>query len=111
MTIKYLVKFQSPTTVSWPKIILFLGSPLKSQNLDMPGADEITNTDFDPRPEHLRNAPAYQDHFRNTCLSFPGISEMPIFLTFKPANTLVVAHDHDYLLLTLRTISWKAFQC
>jgi hypothetical protein len=25
---------------------------------------------------------------------------MPIFQTFAPANTLAVAHDHDYLLLT-----------
>ena len=26
---------------------------------------------------------------------------MPIFQTFEPANTLAVAHDHDYLRLTL----------
>jgi hypothetical protein len=56
-------------------------------------ADEFTKIDFNPRPEHLRNAPAYQDDFRNTCRSFPGISEMPIFQTFAPANTLAVAHD------------------
>jgi hypothetical protein len=64
------------------------------------GADEFIKIDFNPRPEHLRNAPAYQDDFRNTCRSFPGISEMPIFQTFEPANTLAVAHDHDYPLLT-----------
>ena len=66
----------------------------------MPGADEFTNMDYDPRPEHLQNAPGYQDYFRNTCLNFSGISEMPIFQTFEPADTLVVAHDHDYLRLT-----------
>ena len=85
---------------SFHKCKRFLGSPLRSQNLDMSGADEITNIDFDRRPEHLRNAPVYQDHFRNTCLSFPGISEMPNFQTFEPANTLAAAHDNDYLLLT-----------
>jgi hypothetical protein len=59
-------------------------------------ADEFTKIDFNPRPEHLRNAPAYQDDFRNTCRSFPGISEMPIFQTFAPANTLAVALLHSY---------------
>ena len=44
--------------------------------------------------------PGYQDHFRNTCLNFSGISEMPIIQSFEPANTLAVAHDHDYLRLT-----------
>ena len=91
---------QTEKLQSFHKCKRIVGSPLKSQNLDMPGADEITNIDFDPRPEHLRNAPAYQYHFRNTCLTFPGISEMPIFQTFEQANTLALAHDHDYLLLT-----------
>ncbi|CAC5399358.1 unnamed protein product [Mytilus coruscus] len=85
---------------SFHKCKRFLGSPLKSQNLDMPGADIFTNMNFDPRPENLRNVPAYQDFFRNTCLNFPGISEMPILKTFQPANTFAVAHDHDYLKLT-----------
>jgi hypothetical protein len=80
---------------SFYKCKRILGSPLKFQNLEMPGADEITNIDFYPRPEHLRNAPAYQYHFRNTCLTFLGISEMSIVQTFEPANTLAVAHDHD----------------
>jgi hypothetical protein len=44
--------------------------------------------------------PGYQDYFRNTCLNFSGISEMPIIQTFEPANTLAVVHDHDYLRLT-----------
>ncbi|CAC5390447.1 unnamed protein product [Mytilus coruscus] len=51
---------------SFHKCKRFLGSPLKSQNLDMPGADEFTNMDFDPRTENLRNVPAYQDFFSNT---------------------------------------------
>jgi len=85
---------------SFHKCKRFLGSPLKTQSLNMPGADEFTNMEFDPRPQHLRNMPGYQDHFRNTCLNFSGISEMPIFQTFEPANTLAVAHDHDYLRLT-----------
>ena len=85
---------------SFYKCKRFLGSPLKTQSLNMPGADKFTNMEFDPRPQHLRNMPGYQDHFRNTCLNFSGISEMPIFQTFEPANTLAVAHDHDYLRLT-----------
>jgi hypothetical protein len=85
---------------SFHKCKRFLGSPLKTQSLDMPGADEFTNMEFDPRPQHLRNMPGYQDHFRNTCLKNSDISEMPIFQTFEPANTLAVAHDHDYLRLT-----------
>ena len=80
---------------SFHKCKRILGSPLKSQNLELPGADEITIIDFYPRPEHLRNATAYQYHFRNTCLTFLGISEMPIGQTFEPANTLAVTHDHD----------------
>ena len=74
----------------------FIGSPVKASSLYLPGADEITNIDFDPRPEAFRNMPSYQDHFRNTCLNFRGISRLPIFQTFEPANILAVAHDHDY---------------
>ena len=85
---------------SFHKCKRFLGSPLKSQNINMPGADEFTNIDFDPRPEHLRNDPGYMDYFRNTCLNFPGISEMPIFQVFEPANTHAIALDHDYFQLT-----------
>ena len=68
---------------------------------DMSGADELTNMDFDPQPNHLRNNVSYTDYFRNTCLNFPGILQMPIFQTFEPANTRAVALDHDYLKSTL----------
>ncbi|XP_052271822.1 uncharacterized protein LOC127872536 [Dreissena polymorpha] len=85
---------------SFHKCKKFIGSPIKANALDMPGAAELTNIDFDPRPEEFRNAANYQDHFRNVCLNFPGISEMPIFQTFEPANTKAVALDHDYLKLT-----------
>ena len=88
-------KFQS-----FHKCKRFLGSPFKTLSLNMSGADEFTNMEFDPKPQHLRNMPGYQDHFRNTCLNFSGFSEMPIFQTFEPANALAVAHDHDYLRLT-----------
>ncbi|KAH3870320.1 hypothetical protein DPMN_033502 [Dreissena polymorpha] len=85
---------------SFHKCKKFIGSPIKANALDMPGAAELTNIDFDPRPEEFRNAANYQDHFRNVCLNFPGISEMPIFQTFEPANTKAVALDHVYLKLT-----------
>ena len=78
----------------------FIWSPLKAKDLKLQGADEFTSMDFDPRPEHLRQHPGYTDYFRNTCLNFPGISSMPIFQMFTPANTHAVAHDHDYLKLT-----------
>lgn len=78
----------------------FIWSPLKAQQLNLQGADEFTKVDFDPRPDHLRQAVGYSDYFRNTCLNFQGISNMPIFQLFTPANTLAVAHDHDYLRLT-----------
>ena len=78
----------------------FKGSPMKASSVDLPGADEFTKVDFDPRPMDDQNNPAYQDYFRNVCLNFQGISKMPIFQTIKPANTLAVAHDHDYLKLT-----------
>ena len=76
----------------------------------MAGADEFTNMDFDPRPEKFRNAVAYQDHFRNTCLNFPGISKMPIYQTIEPSNMLAVAHDHDYLKLTPEDNFLRYFQ-
>ncbi|XP_045172918.2 uncharacterized protein LOC123534648 [Mercenaria mercenaria] len=85
---------------SFHKCKKYLGSPLKADTLDMPGAAELTNIDFDPRPEQFRNSVSYQDHFRNACLNFPGISKMPIFQTFEPANTKAVALDHDYLKLS-----------
>ena len=78
----------------------FVGSPIKAKSLDVLGADEFTNLDFDPRPEQYRDDAAYPELFRNVCLNFPGISEMPIFQTFRPANTYGVAHDHDYLKLS-----------
>ena len=78
----------------------FTGSPLKSNNLDLAGADEFTNMNFDPRPERFRNNKGYLDHFRNVCLNFPGASKMPIYQIFEPSNMLAVAHDHDYLKLT-----------
>ena len=78
----------------------FIWSPLKAKDLKLQGADEFTSIDFDPRPENLRQNPGYTDHFRNTCLNFQGISHMPIFQLFTPANTQAVAHDHDYLKLT-----------
>jgi putative phage-type endonuclease len=82
---------------SFHKCKKFIGSPIKANALDMPGAAELTNIDFDPRPEQFRNAANYQDHFRNACLNFSGISKMPIFQTFEPANTKAIALDHDYL--------------
>lgn len=65
----------------------FLDSHLKAQSLNMTCAAEFTNMDFDPIPQHLRNMPGYQDHFRNTCLNFSGVSEMPISQTFEPVNS------------------------
>ena len=73
---------------------------LKAKYLKLHWADEFTSIDFDPRPEHLRQNPGYTDFFRITCLNFQGISSMPIFQLFTPANTYAVAHDHDYLQLT-----------
>ena len=78
----------------------FVGSPLKANQLNVPGADEITNVTFDPRPPHYRGNPGYQDFFRNTCLNFSGVSTMPVFQLFEPANALAIAKDHDYLKLT-----------
>ena len=75
----------------------YTGSPLKSDELDMPGADEVTNMAFDPRPAPYRNMPGYSSFFQNACLNFNGISEMPIFQIFPPANTFAYAHAHDYL--------------
>jgi hypothetical protein len=85
---------------SFHKCKKYIGSPLKVNTLDMPGADEFTNIDFDPRPDRFINNVNYTDHFRNSMLNFPGISKMPIFQTFKPANARAVAKDHDYLKLT-----------
>ncbi|XP_069133482.1 uncharacterized protein [Argopecten irradians] len=78
----------------------YKGSPLKARELKMDGANEVCNIKFDPRPLHLRKCDNYKDNFRNICLSSPGISNLPIFQTFVPANTLAVAHDHDYFALT-----------
>ena len=75
----------------------FVGSPLKANQLNVPGADEFTNMTFDPRPTHFINNPGYQDFFRNTCLNFSEISTMPVFQLFPPANSYAVAKDHDYL--------------
>ncbi|KAJ8299960.1 hypothetical protein KUTeg_021479 [Tegillarca granosa] len=54
--------------------------------------------------EEFRNSDIYQDYFRNTCLNFNGISKLPIFQTFEPANTYALAHDHDYLRLSTEDI-------
>ena len=78
----------------------YKGSPLKSRQLQMEGANEVSDVKFDPRPLHMRNSVGYKDYFRNTCLSTPGISKLPIFQTILPANTVAVAHDHDYFALT-----------
>ena len=78
----------------------YKGSPLKSQQLDIDGANIICETNFDPRPQEMRNAPGYTDYFRNLCLSSPGISKLPIFQTFLPGNAIAVAHDHDYFVYT-----------
>ncbi|XP_061167356.1 uncharacterized protein LOC133176217 [Saccostrea echinata] len=78
----------------------FKGSPIKSDELNLPGADELTNIAIDPKPEEFRNNPSYPHYFRNVCLNFPGISKMPIYQTFTPANMIAVAHEHDYLKLS-----------
>ncbi|KAK3107721.1 hypothetical protein FSP39_020797 [Pinctada imbricata] len=65
------------------------GSPLKLNNLDLAGADEFTNRNFDPRPERFRNSKGYLDHFRNECLNFPGASKMPIYQIFDPSKTVI----------------------
>ncbi|XP_062598497.1 uncharacterized protein LOC134259918 [Saccostrea cucullata] len=78
----------------------FKGSPIKSDDLNLPGADELTNIAVDPRPEEFRNNPSYPHYFRNVCLNFSGISKMPIYQTFTPANMIAVANDHDYLTLS-----------
>lgn len=78
----------------------FIWSPLKASKLNLQGADEFTNVDFDPRPQQFRQSAGYNDYFRNVCLNFPGVSKMPIFQLFIPANAQAVAHDHDYLRLT-----------
>jgi len=67
----------------------------------MPSADEFTNMEVDPRPQHIRSMPGYQNHFRNTCLNLLGIYEIPISQTFESVNTFAEAHNHDYLRLTL----------
>lgn len=99
-TMKNTVKTEETCTQklqNFHKCKKFIGSPLKASQLEVPGADEFTNMNFDPRPAHLRNNPGYGDFFRNTCLNFSGVSTMPIFQLFTPANSLAVAHDHDYL--------------
>ena len=78
----------------------FIWSPLKANKLNLQGADEFTNVDFDPRPQQFRQSAGYNDYFKNFCLNFPGVSNMPIFQLFIPANAKAVAHDHDYLRLT-----------
>jgi hypothetical protein len=75
----------------------YLGSPLHSRSINMPGAGEVSNVDFDPRPAEYRNTKWYPSYFQNICLNYKGISTMPIFQTVAPANTLAAAHDHDYL--------------
>ena len=87
------------------------GSPLKARNLNVAGADEVSNfQDFDPRPQRYRNAEEYKDYFYNTCMNFKGISMTPIFQTFPPANVRAYAHDHDYLALTQEDILLNAMK-
>ena len=78
----------------------FTGSPLKAQDLNIPGADQVTDILFDPRPPQYRKSKSYPDYFRNVCLNFNEITSMPISHLFPPANSLAVAHDHDYLKYT-----------
>lgn len=54
----------------------------------MPGADEFTYMNFDPRSDHLRNDPVYYDYFRNVCLNFQGISN--IFNSLNPLMHLLL---------------------
>ena len=56
---------------------------MKASSVNLPGADEFTKVDFDPRPMDDQNNPAYQDYFRNVCLNFQGISKMPIFQDYQ----------------------------
>ncbi|XP_062598380.1 uncharacterized protein LOC134259793 [Saccostrea cucullata] len=77
------------------------GTPMKADNLDMPGCDEICNfaDGFDPRPVEYRNNLGYKSYFQNVCLSYPGVSKTPIFQTFPPANMRGIDVDHDYFSL------------
>ena len=74
----------------------YRGSPFKSKDLQMNGANFVCESDLDPRPVALRNMSCYVDHFRNVCLTTPRVSKLPIFQAFKPANVMALAHDHDY---------------
>ena len=73
---------------------------MKADKLNLHGADEFTNVDFDPRPQQFRQSAGNNDYFENVCLNFPGVSNMPIFQLFISANAKAAAHDHDYLRLT-----------
>ena len=73
---------------------------MKADKLNLHGADEFTNVDFDPRPQQFRQSAGNNDYFENVCLNFPGVSNMPIFQLFISANEKAAAHDHDYLRLT-----------
>lgn len=78
----------------------FTGSPLKTCDLNIPGADQVTDIHYDPRPQEYRNDSSYKDYFRNICLNFREIKSMPVSHLFPPANSLAIAHDHDYLMHT-----------
>ncbi|XP_061195061.1 uncharacterized protein LOC133203260 [Saccostrea echinata] len=73
------------------------GSPLKARIMDMPGCDEICNSEYDPRPLKYQNSYGYSSYFRSVCLNFPGISSTPIFQLYEPANMRALDLDHDYL--------------
>ena len=72
------------------------GSPMKAKDLNMPGADQVSSAGYDPRPVQCRNLEGYPSYFRSICMNFRGISTMPIFQIFEPANAFAQAHDHDY---------------
>ncbi|XP_062599633.1 uncharacterized protein LOC134261201 [Saccostrea cucullata] len=64
------------------------GTPMKANNLDMPGCEEICNfaDGFDPRPVEYRNNLGYKSYFQNVCLSYPGVSKTPIFSNFPSSK-------------------------
>ena len=86
----------------------FTGSPLKTCDLNIPGADQVTDIHYDPRPQEYRNDSSYMDYFRNICLNFREIKSMPVSYLFPPSNSLVIVHDHDYLMHTTEDTFLKA---
>ncbi|XP_053390353.1 uncharacterized protein LOC128553251 [Mercenaria mercenaria] len=96
---------------SFHKVKKHTGSPLKSRDMNIAGADEICDIKmFDPRPQEFQNRENYKDYFYNTCMNFKGISKTPIFQAFQPANMRAYALDHDYQSDTLEDIFLNAIQ-